>query len=116
LKKVEFILTLLLAIFMKNTYKLIWSDEALFNLKGIIDYLENRWTKREIKRFALLLDRQLKLINDNPFLFAESDKSNGLRKSVLSRQTTIYYRIVDYEIHIMTLFDNRQNPNKLRKK
>ncbi|MCD6565532.1 MAG: type II toxin-antitoxin system RelE/ParE family toxin [Bacteroidales bacterium] len=101
---------------MKNTYKLIWSDEALFNLKGIIDYLENRWTKREIKRFALLLDRQLKLINDNPFLFAESDKSNGLRKSVLSRQTTIYYRIVDNEIHIMTLFDNRQNPNKLRKK
>ena len=69
---------------MKNTYKLIWSDEAL--------------------------------INDNPFLFAESDKSNGLRKSVLSRQTTIYYRIVDYEIHIITLFDNRQNPNKLRKK
>ena len=55
---------------MKNTYKLILSDEALINLKGIIDYLENQWTKREIKRFALLLDRQLKLINDNPFLFA----------------------------------------------
>jgi len=53
--------------FMKNTYKLIWSDEALNNLKGIIDYLENRWTEREIKKFAQLLDKQLKLINDNPF-------------------------------------------------
>jgi len=53
--------------FMKNTYKLIWSDEALNNLKRIIDYLENRWTEREIKKFTQLLDKQLKLINDNPF-------------------------------------------------
>ncbi|HPW67536.1 MAG TPA: type II toxin-antitoxin system RelE/ParE family toxin [Salinivirgaceae bacterium] len=98
---------------MKSTYKLIWSDEALNNLKYIIDYLENRWTKREIKKFALLLDKQLKLIEDNPFLFAESDKSNGLRKSVLSKQTTIYYRIIGYEIRIITLFDNRQNPKTL---
>lgn len=98
---------------MKSTYKLIWSDEALNNLKGIIDYLENRWTKKEIKKFALLLDKQLKLIEDNPFLFAESDKSNGLRKSVLSKQTTIYYRIIGYEVRIITLFDNRQNPKTL---
>ncbi len=101
---------------MKNTYKLIWSAEALNNLKGIIDYLEHRWTQKEIKKFAQLLDHQLNLIENNPLLFAESDKSNGLRKSVLSRQTTIYYRIINYEIHIMTLFDNRRNPIKLREK
>ena len=98
---------------MKNTYKLIWSDEALNNLNGIIYYLENRWSKREIKRFAKLLDKQLKLIKSNPYLFAESDKSNGLRKSVLSKQTTIYYKIIDYQIRLISLFDNRQNPNKL---
>ena len=113
MKKVGHTLMLQPERFMKNTYKLIWSDEALNNLKGIIDYLENRWTNREIKKFAQLLDKQFKLIKNNPFLFAESDKSNGLRKSVLSRQTTIYYRIIDYEIRIITLFDNRQNPNRL---
>lgn len=98
---------------MKNTYKLIWSDEALSNLKGIIDYLEDRWTIREIKKFAQLLDKQLQLIVNNPFLYAESDKSNGLRKSVLSKQTTIYYRIINTEIRIIALFDNRQSQNKL---
>jgi plasmid stabilization system protein ParE len=97
---------------MKNIYKLVWSDEALNNLKGIIDYLEKSWTNREIEKFAQLLAQQLKLIEKNPLLFAESDKSNGLRKSVLSRQTTIYYRIVDFDIRIVTLFDNRQK-NKL---
>lgn len=99
--------------FMKNTYKLVWSDEALNNLKGIIDYLENRWTDREIKKFTQLLDKQLNLIKNNPYLFAESVNSKGLRKSVLSRQTTIYYCIIDYEVRIITLFDNRQNPNRL---
>jgi plasmid stabilization system protein ParE len=113
LKKAEPIHTIQPVRFMKNTYKLIWSDEALSNLKGIIDYLENRWTKREIRKFAQLLDKQLKLIEFNPYLFAESSKSNGLRKSVLSKQTTIYYRIKNFEIRIITLFDNRQNPNKL---
>jgi hypothetical protein len=72
--------------------------------------------KKEIKKFARLLDKQLNLIEDNPFLFAESDNSNGLRKSVLSKQTTIYYWIVNYEIRIITLFDNRQNPDKLSNK
>lgn len=100
---------------MENTYKLVWSDESLNNLKVIVDYLENRWTKREIRKFAQLLDKQLKLIEDNPFLFAESGKSNGVRKSVLSKQTTIYYQIIDQEVRIIALFDNRQNPNKLFK-
>jgi plasmid stabilization system protein ParE len=113
LKKEEPTLTILPEKFMKSTYKLIWSDEALSNLKGIIDYLENRWTKREIKIFAQLLDKQLILIKNNPYLFAETDTSNGLRKSVLSRQITIYYRISNFEIQIITLFDSRQNPNKL---
>ena len=44
---------------MKNTFKIVWSDEALKNLKGIIEYLENRWTTREIKKFSQLLDKQL---------------------------------------------------------
>ncbi len=98
---------------MKSTYKVIWSDEALKNLKGIIIYLENFWTEREIQKFSQLLDKQLKRIEKNPFLFADGAKSNGLRKSVLSKQTTIYYRINQYEIHIVTLFDNRQNPDRL---
>jgi plasmid stabilization system protein ParE len=95
---------------MKSTYKIVWSDEALTNLKSIIKYLEKRWTKREISNFAQLLDKQLKRIESNPFLFPETENSNGLRKSVLSRQTSIYYRIVKFEIRIITLFDNRQNP------
>lgn len=102
--------------FMENTYKLVWSDEAIKNLKGIIGYLENNWTQKEIKKFVKLLDKQLALITNNPFLFAQSGHSKEIRKSVLSKQTTIYYRIDANDIRIITLFDNRQNPNKILKR
>jgi hypothetical protein len=49
-------------------------------------------------------------------LFAESKVLNGLRKSVLTPQTSIYYRLNNNEIQIVTLFDNRQNPEKLEAK
>lgn len=100
---------------MKNTFKIIWAEEALSNLKGIIDYLEQNWTTKEIQKFARLLDKQLERIKSNPFLFPETDRRKSIRKSVLSKQISIYYRIKDVEIHVITLFDNRQNPNKLKK-
>jgi len=108
-------LTKLPAVSMQNTCKIIWSEEALFNLKGIVAYLEQNWTAKEIKKFALLLDRQLMRIQNNPFLFSESNKLKKIRKSVLTKQVSIYYRINNSEIHIITLFDNRQDPGKLNK-
>jgi len=99
---------------MKSTFKIIWSDEALNNLKSIIDYLENRWTQKEITNFSRLLEKNLKLIENSPFLFPLSDDFKDVRRAVLSPQTTIYYRVEQNEIHLITLFDNRQNPEKLK--
>ncbi len=98
---------------MGSTYKLVWSEEALTNLQGIIDYLGYRWSEREIQNFARILDRKLNLILTNPLMFAQSEISVELRKVVLSKQTTIHFRIENAEIHIITLFDNRQNPDNL---
>ncbi len=98
---------------MRNTYNLIWSDEALNNLKCILDYLEGRWTKKEITRFVRLLDKHLLLIKENPFLFPKSKNSTEYRKAVISKQVSLYYKISNNEIYLITLFDNRQNPQKV---
>ncbi len=69
---------------MKNTYKFVWSEEAISNLQGIIHYLEYRWTEREIRNFTRLLDKKLKLIQSNPQLFPKSEISNELKIRSLS--------------------------------
>lgn len=100
---------------MKSTFKIIWTSRALSDLKNIVTYLEENWTVNEIQKFARLLDLQLNRLIIHPFLFPNSNKYKKIRKSVLTRKISIYYRVKNHEIQIITLFDYRQNPNKLNK-
>ncbi|MCF8276397.1 MAG: type II toxin-antitoxin system RelE/ParE family toxin [Flavobacteriales bacterium] len=99
---------------MASEFQIIWSDEAISNLEKILDYLERKWTEREVNRFKVLLSRQLDIIQNNPELFPKSGIQSLLRKAVLSKQTSIYYLIRDDSIYLVYLFDNRMNPEKLK--
>ena len=99
---------------MISTYKIIWSDESLKNLDTLITYLEQNWTEKEIGKFLSNLDKRIKLISLNPLIFPSTPKSRNIRRSVLSKQTSIFYRITDDSIEILSIFDTRQNPDKLK--
>ena len=101
---------------MRNGYKIVWSDEALENLEKIIHYLESNWTEKELKRFFSRLEKRIRLISQRPQIFPESQAKSSIKKSVLSKQTTIYYKIGKDTVEIVTFFDNRQNPEKLKLK
>jgi plasmid stabilization system protein ParE len=99
---------------MKSGYKLFWSDGALEDLKKIIDYLAENWTQKEIKAFVRKLDKRIGLIQMNPKLFPTTRKRRNTTRSVLTPQTVIYYHTGKNVVTIMTLFDPRQNPLKLK--
>jgi plasmid stabilization system protein ParE len=99
---------------MKSGYKLLWSDRALADLKNIIDYLIENWTERDIQNFAKKLDKRLEVIVINPKLFPKTGRRKDVRKSVLSKHTVIYYQTTGSIVNILSLFDPRQNPKKLK--
>jgi plasmid stabilization system protein ParE len=99
---------------MKVSYKIIWSDESVKNLDSIIKYLELNWTEKEVKKFLNALSKRIQLISLNPLILRSTPKSKNIRKSVLSNQASIFYRITEYRIEILSIFDNRQNPDKLK--
>jgi len=90
-------------------YKIHWSDEAIDNLKEIIDYLSIRWTQREVENFKGKLRQMLDLINSNPELFPVSSYNPRLRKAVLSKQTSIFYEVSENRIYLAYLFVNKKN-------
>jgi plasmid stabilization system protein ParE len=92
-----------------------WTSEAERNLNAIFDYLEVKWTQREISNFATRLEAILQQISKYPAAFPYYSKEKNVRRCVLSPQTTIYYTKVPFEnrIVIITLFDNRQNIDNL---
>ena len=98
---------------MGSDFKVFWTDEANKNLQSIMDYLDCQWTQREIDNFKKKLAKQIELIETNPRLFPVSEYNPGLRKAVLSKQTTIFYEIADRMIYLVYLFNNRQDIEKI---
>ena len=97
---------------MKSTYKVVWSDNSLSELKEIVGYLETNWTNKEISRFFKKLERTIKQISINPLMFPKTEKRESVRRCVLSKQLTLYYQVDTNYLYIISLFDNRRNPNK----
>jgi plasmid stabilization system protein ParE len=95
-------------------YKLFWSEESISNLEGILSYFESEWTDKELSKFKSKLSKQLDLIQKNPRLFPISEVQPRLRKAVLSKQTTIFYELIDYEIYIAYLFNNRMDIKRVK--
>jgi plasmid stabilization system protein ParE len=90
-----------------------WTAEAHSRLKAIFDYLESQWTPREVKRFAQRLDEVLSLIIKSPFIYPASRRNNMVRRCVLTKQTSLYYKVTVTRIIIVTLFNHRQDPASL---
>ena len=96
---------------MKNGYNIYWTDNALDELKETFEYLEKNWTEKELKKLSLEIERTTKLISQNPELFPISDKKK-IRKAVLKKLNTIYYRVQDKDnIEILSFFSNRKHPD-----
>ena len=95
-------------------YKILWTDEAINNLESILDYLTNHWTQREVDNFKIRLSNLISLIQQNPDLFPLSPYKSKLHKAVLSAQTTIFYEVSEQLIHLVYLFDNRQDIKRLK--
>lgn len=96
---------------MENGYKIKWTANALKELKQTFDYLESEFTKKELNNLATEIEHTIKLISHNPQLFQKSDFKNVYRAIIL-KFNTMYYRINNDEIEILSFFSNRQNPKE----
>jgi plasmid stabilization system protein ParE len=95
---------------MKSTYKVVWSENSLSELKEIIEYLESNWTGKETSKFFKKLEKTIKQISINPLMFPKTEKKESVRRCVLSKQLTLYYQTDTNYLYIISLFDNRRNP------
>jgi plasmid stabilization system protein ParE len=72
------------------------------------------WSEKVKSEFIEKFDRSIEIIRAQPEIFPVSKKGKLLRKCVVSKQTIIYYRFNTKQIDIVTIFDTRQNPEKLK--
>lgn len=59
------------------------------------------------------MENNIKMILQDPHVFPIINKEFKIRKSVITKQNTLFYREKENKIEIVRLFDTRQDPNKL---
>ena len=95
--------------------KNIFSSRSKLQLDSLLDYLEIRFSVSSKKKFVLKLDKVIVIIQNDPVTFPKSNNDKAIRKCVISKQTTLYYRYNNQEIRLLAFFDTRQNPTKINK-
>ncbi|MBW8049284.1 MAG: type II toxin-antitoxin system RelE/ParE family toxin [Cytophagales bacterium] len=94
--------------------EVIWSLEAEWNLRNIINYLTEEWTEKEIRNFAVRLEKKLSILVENPRLCRKSERLKGTRECFLGKYNTLFYTHDNKNLNIITIWDNRQDPEKLK--
>lgn len=94
--------------------KVVISKIAEGKLEKLFEYLLKNWSFKVKSDFIKKLDKNISLIKFHPESFPQSAIDPALRKCVITRQTTLFFKFDEKEIKILTIFDNRQNPDKLK--
>ena len=94
--------------------KIIWSPASEKDFEAILEYLQSKCTNRVISKFINKVDNSVRLIVEDPKIFPIINEELQIRKSVVTKHNTIYYREIENNIEIVRLFDSRQKPHKFK--
>ena len=90
---------------LKIRYSLRALDEEL----ALLTYLRNEFGPSTARKVYQDIEFMLAKIVAMPDMFPVSIREPGLRKCVLSRRTSIYYRVVDEYLEVISIRDNRMD-------
>ena len=95
-------------------FKIYWKSlaEITFSLEMI--FILSKWNQKEVDKFAFLVDENLSRIVQNPFI---GQPIKSIYKVVISKQTTLYYKVIksDKTIELLVFWNNQKNPSDLIK-
>ena len=93
--------------------QVIWSPLSEKDFENIIDYLKRDWDNKVVEKFIEITDQLIYQISINPKQYPIINKSKRIRKCVITKHNTLFYRDRKDSIDILRIFDSRQDPRKL---
>jgi plasmid stabilization system protein ParE len=93
-------------------FNIIWSFDAVEDVLENIEYLEKRWTEKEVDKFSKKIDAVLKQLSRGNMTFKSSGYKNTYEVPII-KQITLYYQIQDNDIVLVRFWNNYRDPNNL---
>lgn len=92
----------------------IITNRAKFDLSDIADYIQAKFSNKEVLKFFDLIDFTIEILKKNPEA-GKQFQDSIFRQILVSRQTYLFYYLDNDNIVIVTFFNNSQNPDKLNR-
>lgn len=89
-------------------YNIVVENEALKDLENIYSYISEQDSINKAKKFILELQKQINSLNEMPYRCRKShyiDDENT--RDLIYKKYTIVFKIINNNIHILTLFRQR---------
>jgi plasmid stabilization system protein ParE len=96
-------------------YEVYLSPLAEVKLTKLLNFLSEEWSEKIKDNYLTILKSKFTQLSNFPESCELSAKKKGVYKCVVTKQSIFFYRIKGREVEIITLFDSRQDPKKLRK-
>ena len=96
------------------TKKIIWSPLSEADFEKVLDYLYKSWNEQVALGFMTDVEKILNQISKQPRQFPLVNEKRKVRKCVVSKHNSIFYREKKECVELLRFFDNRQTPTKLK--
>ncbi len=95
--------------------EVVITPRAEKEIVNIFDYLESKWNERIKKDFSNKLYKTVQTVTKKPDMFPISAINKKFRKCVITKQVSLFYHYNEKHIVIVSVFDTRQSPTKIKK-
>ena len=86
---------------------IVWTERSLLNAILVKEYLSSNFSRKEIDNFFSLLEAFEISVCAFPELYPPSGIKKNIRRVVLSKVLSAYYRIHKGQVEVLALLDNR---------
>jgi plasmid stabilization system protein ParE len=98
---------------MATDYKIIWSPQAEQALADELSYVETHWGTKVANNFLRKINSNEQTIARDPEMYAFAPEAPDYHKCVVGKHAVIYYKFENDIVKIHSLWDPRQDPDKL---
>lgn len=95
--------------------EVILTPIAVADFENVMDYLTHNWGIKVTNNFIRRFDKVIGFLTESPGMFPFFDKRKRIQRCVVTKHNILYFIDSADSVKIITVFDTRQNPEKLEK-
>ena len=96
--------------------EITWSVDAVDTYNGIIEYLSDKWTEKEIVNFGKRVDQKLEVLQMQPRIGRRISRRYYIYRTEIHKRISLVYRFKPRrnEIELVTFWNTLQNPSRFK--